>query len=55
VLLALIALAALLLAAAGRLGWAESTLAGPRRAVREATFRAGGTWGDFADWIRLGR
>jgi hypothetical protein len=54
-LLALFALLALGLVAAERFGWAESRLAGPRRAVREATFRAGGTWGDFADWIRLGR
>jgi hypothetical protein len=54
-LLALLALLALLFAAAGRFGWAESRLAGPRRALREATFRAGGTWGDFADWMRLGR
>jgi len=54
-LLALLALLALGLAAAGRFGWAESRLAAPRRALREATFRAGGTWGDFADWIRLGR
>jgi hypothetical protein len=55
VLLALLALLALVLAALGRLGWAESRLAGPGRAVREAAFRAGGTWGDFADWLRLGR
>ena len=54
-LLALLALLALLFAAAGRFGWAESRLAAPRRALREATFRAGGTWGDFADWIRVGR
>jgi hypothetical protein len=54
-LFALLALLALVLAAAGRLGWAEARLAAPRRALREAAFRAGGTWGDFADWIRLGR
>jgi hypothetical protein len=24
-------------------------------AWREAAFRATGTWGDFADWLRLGR
>jgi hypothetical protein len=54
-LLALLAMLALLFAAAGRFGWAESRLAGPRRALREASFRAGGTWGDFADWLRLGR
>ena len=55
VLLGLLALLALLFALAGRFGWAEAQLAGPRRALREATFRAGGTWGDFADWMRLGR
>ena len=54
-LLALVALLALALAAAERLGWAEARLVGPRRAMREATFRAGGAWGDFADWIRVGR
>jgi hypothetical protein len=50
-LLVLVALLGLLFVLAGRFGWAESQ----RRALREATFRAGGTWGDFADWIRLGR
>ena len=54
-LLGFLALLALLFALASRLGWAESRLAGPRRSLREASFRAGGTWGDFADWIRLGR
>ena len=54
-LLALVALLALAYAAASRFGWAERRLAGPRRAFREATFRIGGTWGDFADWLRPGR
>lgn len=54
-LLAVLALLALLYAAVSRLGWADARLDGPRRAWREATFRAGGTWGDFADWIRTGR
>jgi len=54
-LLALVALLALLYAALSRLGWGERRLAGIRRAWREATFRAGGTWGDFADWMRVGR
>jgi hypothetical protein len=53
--LALLALLALLYAALSRLGWGEKRLAGLRRAGREARFRAGGTWGDFADWIRVGR
>ena len=54
-LLALLALLAALYALAGRFGWADSRLAASRRALREATFRAGGAWGDFADWMRLGR
>jgi hypothetical protein len=53
--LALVALLALLYAALSRLGWAERPLSRVRRAGREAAFRAGGTWGDFADWIRVGR
>ena len=54
-LVAGLGLLGLLYAGLSRLGWAESWLAGPRRAVREAAFRLGGTWGDFSDWIRLGR
>jgi hypothetical protein len=50
-----IALIALLLALMSRTNWGERALAGPRRAWREAAFRAGGTWGDFADWMRVGR
>lgn len=50
------ALAAWLAAlAARRFGWGEERLAGARHAWGEATFRAGGTWGDFLDWVRLGR
>ena len=41
--------------AARRFGWGEERLAGARHAWGEATFRAGGTWGDFLDWVRLGR
>jgi hypothetical protein len=55
VLLALVALLALLYAVLSRLGWADARLAGVRRAWREAAFRAGGTWGDFGDWMRPGR
>ena len=54
-LIALLALLALAYAGLTRLGWAEKRLAGPRRAWREAAFRMGGTWGDFADWMRVGR
>jgi hypothetical protein len=56
--LGLIALSALLLALAllaRRFGWGEERLAGPRHAWGEATYRAGATWADFIDWIRLGR
>jgi hypothetical protein len=55
VLLGLLALAALAYAVVSRLGWADGRLSGVRRAWREAAFRAGGTWGDFADWMRPGR
>jgi hypothetical protein len=54
-LLGALALAALVLALVSRAAWGERALAGPQRAWREAAFRAGGTWGDFADWIRVGR
>jgi hypothetical protein len=30
-------------------------LAGVRHAWGEAAYRAGGTWGDFVDWVRVGR
>jgi hypothetical protein len=53
--LALVAVLALLYAVISRLGWGERRLAGVRRAWDEARFRAGGTWGDFADWLRVGR
>jgi len=53
--LGVVGLLALLYAVLSRLGWGERRLAGVRRAGREAAFRAGGTWGDFADWIRVGR
>jgi hypothetical protein len=53
--LALAALLALLYAVLSRLGWGERRLTGVRRAWDEARFRAGGTWGDFADWLRVGR
>ena len=54
-LLALSALLAVLALLARRLGWGEERLAGPRHAWGEATYRAGATWADFVDWIRLGR
>jgi hypothetical protein len=54
-LLALGLLAVLLALAARRFGWGEERLAGARHAWGEAAYRAGGTWGDFVDWVRLGR
>jgi hypothetical protein len=54
-LLGAIALLALAYALLGRIPWVDDRLAGTRRAWREAGFRAGGTWGDFTDWLRLGR
>jgi len=51
----LCALLALLYALFSRLGWGERYLLPVRRAGREARFRAGGTWGDFSDWLRVGR
>ena len=51
-LLALALLALLLALLAGRFGWGEERLAGARHAWGEAAYRAGGTWGDFVDWLR---
>jgi hypothetical protein len=56
--LGLVGLSALLVGLAllaRRFGWGEERLAGPRHAWGEATYRAGATWADFIDWIRLGR
>jgi hypothetical protein len=39
-------------AAAARRG---GPFAGWGHAWREATYRATGAWGDFGDWLRLGR
>jgi hypothetical protein len=54
-LLGALALLALAYALLSRIAWVDERLAGPRRASREAGFRAGGAWGDFTDWLRLGR
>ena len=51
-LLALALLAVLLALAARRFGWGEERFAGARHAWGEAAYRAGGTWGDFVDWVR---
>jgi hypothetical protein len=50
-----LALLALLYAVASRFGWGEDRLVRVRRAGREAAFRAGALWGDFGDWLRVGR
>ena len=51
-LLALLALIAFLLR---RAGVGEDRWAGAAHAIREARWRASGTWEDFQDWVRLGR
>jgi hypothetical protein len=33
----------------------DGRLAGWGHSLREASYRAGGAWGDFGDWLRLGR
>ena len=53
-LLALTLLALLLALAARHFRWGEDRLAGARHAWGEAAYRAGGTWDDFVDWMRLG-
>ena len=52
--LGLLALTLLLALAAFALRDSER-FAGTRHAWGEAAFRAGGTWGDFRDWVRAGR
>jgi hypothetical protein len=54
--LALLALAALALAGAVRvLAWEPAWLLRARHASAEAGWRAGNTWSEFSDWVRLGR
>src|SRR4051794_6230909 len=53
-LLALALVAAALAALAARFGWGGERFAGARHAWGEAAYRAGGTWADFVDWLRLG-
>jgi hypothetical protein len=54
-LAAALALLAVGLVAARRFGVGDDRLAGPAHAIREARWRAAGTWQDFLDWVRLGR
>jgi hypothetical protein len=53
--LLLAALAVAGAAAAGGSAALGSRVPGVGHAWREAAFRASGTWGDFTDWLRLGR
>jgi hypothetical protein len=46
---------ALLLVLAGLAARRFDRFPGARHAWGEAAYRAGGTWGDFVDWVRLGR
>ena len=55
ILLAALAALAAAIVSMNRLGIAEERLAGVTHAWREARWRAGGTWEDFRDWLRLGR
>lgn len=55
ILVGLLGLTALLLATMRRFGIAEDRLAPVGHAFREARWRAGGTWEDFLDWVRMGR
>jgi hypothetical protein len=54
-LLALSALLTVLALLARHFGLGEERLAGSRHAWGEASYRAGATWADFVDWIRVGR
>ena len=55
VLLAVCALLGLAYAILASFSWTDGRLSRPRRAWREAALQAGGAWGDFTDWLRLGR
>lgn len=48
-------LAGLLALMMRRFGWGEERLAGLRHSWGEASYRTGGTWQNFTDWVRLGR
>jgi hypothetical protein len=52
---ALMALAALLYALARWWAWEPHWLVRARHAGAEASWRASGSWAEFADWLRLGR
>lgn len=54
-LLAAALLAGLLALLMRRFGWGAERLAGVRHSWGEASYRTGGTWQNFTDWLRLGR
>jgi hypothetical protein len=55
ILAGLLAISALFLMSMKRFGWEEGRLAPVAHAWREASWRTGGLWQDFRDWLRLGR
>jgi hypothetical protein len=55
ILLGLVALGAAGAGGSALLGARSPRFAALGHAWREAAFRAGGTWGSFTDWMRLGR
>ena len=55
ILAGLLALSALLLFGMRRGGWEHGRMAPVAHAWREASFRTGGLWEDFRDWLRVGR
>jgi hypothetical protein len=55
ILLGIVALGATGAAGSALLGTRSPRYAGMGHAWREAAFRTRGTWGDFTDWMRLGR
>jgi outer membrane biosynthesis protein TonB len=55
ILLGLVALGAAGAGGSALLGGRSERFAAVGQAWREAAFRASGTWGDFTDWLRLGR
>jgi len=55
ILAGLLAAGALLFLVMRRFGWGDERLAPARHAMSEASWRAGGVWQDFRDWLELGR
>jgi hypothetical protein len=55
ILLVLVLLGAAAAGGSALLGTHSARFAPMGQAWREAAWRAGGTWGNFTDWMRLGR